>query len=192
MFLSFNTDDLYEDISKDLEFASMFDFQTYKDDHPLFSFDSKVALLQLKKDNKDVLGKFKDEAEGKYITEMCFLRAKMYSVLIQGEIDKKTNEKKIDEKKMKAKGVKSSVMKNKISHDLYKDCLFAAIDDRDTLKQQCEFYKLGSKRHTMLLEPQTKVSLSHFDDKRYYLDVIKSLPLVHYSVSQLLVYHESP
>ena len=120
------------------------------------------------KKNKDILGKFKDEAEGQYISEMIFLRAKMYSYMKDGE--KKAL--------MKAKGVKKSAMKQ-ISHERYKACLFNTNDDR---LQSCEFYRLASKDHNMNLLPQKKTSLSHYDDKRYYLDMIQSIPHGHHSI----------
>ena len=85
----------------DLDFAKIFDFSTNKDNHPIFNYGNKKELQDLIKKNKDVLGKFKDEAEGDYITEMCFLRAKMYVYM------KQSSNKPV----MKAKGVKKSAMK---------------------------------------------------------------------------------
>ena len=47
-----------KDIAMDLEFAKIFDFGTYKDDHPLFSFGNEKELRELIKKNKYVLGKW--------------------------------------------------------------------------------------------------------------------------------------
>ena len=112
MFLSIRTEDLYRDMAQDLDFLKIFDLGTYKDNHPIFSFGNKEALQDLIKKNKDVLGMFKDEAEGNYITEMCFLRAKMYTFSKEG----------VDKPIMKAKGVKKSAMKQ-LMKVMYKDCL---------------------------------------------------------------------
>ena len=84
MFLSIETDDIYKDIAEDLHFASIFDLGTYKDDHPIFTFGNKEQLQDLIKKNKDVLGMFKDEAEGKIIREMIFHRSKIYAYILEG------------------------------------------------------------------------------------------------------------
>ena len=72
MFLAIETDDLYANIKNDEGFASIFDFQTYKEDHPMFPFypivpfdlPNEPKYHELVYKNKDVLGKFKDEAKG--------------------------------------------------------------------------------------------------------------------------------
>ena len=183
MFLAIETDDLYADIKNDEEFSSIFDFQTYKEEHPMFPFypivpfdlPSEPKYHELVYKNKDVLGKFKDEAKGLSIEEACFLRAKMYTFTTQGA-----------KPVTKAKGVQGSAMK-KVCHQMYKDCLHPSANfdvdaetkqdtDLKKLKQSCKFYRLGSKKHQIELKSQTKTSLSHYDDKRYYLDAIHSLP----------------
>ena len=168
MFLSIKTDDLYRYIAMDPKFADIFDFQTYKPDHPLFSFGNRDQMMEMVKKNKDILGKFKDEAEGQYISELVFLRAKMYSYMKDGE----------SKALMKAKGVKKSAMKQ-INQERYKACLFNTDDYR---LQSCDFFKLSSKDHLMNLASQKKTSLSNYDDKRYYLDAIRSIPHGHHNV----------
>ena len=75
LFLSIRTEDLYKDIAEDLNMASHFDLQKYPVTHPLFTqFGNADRLLEIRKNNKDIFGKYKDESEGKIITEMCFIR----------------------------------------------------------------------------------------------------------------------
>ena len=51
-----------------LENSHLYDFSEYPKNHPNYSLT-----------NKKVLGKFKDELNGKIITEFCSLKPKMYS-----------------------------------------------------------------------------------------------------------------
>ena len=56
-----------------------------------------------------MIGKFKDELGGKIMTELCALRAKTYSFLIDGYDDDDYEKNKIINKK--AKGTKKCVVK---------------------------------------------------------------------------------
>jgi hypothetical protein len=67
--LRIQTDDLYEDMSQDLE---KYDTSNYDVDNKLYS-----------KQNANVVGKMKDECAGKHIIEFVGLCAKMYSILIK-------------------------------------------------------------------------------------------------------------
>ena len=64
----FQTDDFYEDISKDV--LKWFDTSNYPKNH-----------FTQSDENKKVLGKMKDEAAGKIITEFVGLRSKLYAQL---------------------------------------------------------------------------------------------------------------
>ena len=59
------TEDIYKDM---FENKDLYDFSEYPTDHPNYNIV-----------NKKVLGKFKDELNGKIITEFCVLKPKMYS-----------------------------------------------------------------------------------------------------------------
>jgi len=124
--------------------------------------------------NKDVLGLFKDEAEGAVITEMAFLRAKMYtySKTPVSPSQKEPNVAGFITKPiMKAKGVKKSAMKQ-VTVEQYRRCLFPeSIDDK---LKRVSFYRIASQNHVLRTVPQTKKSISHFDDKRFYLNGIQS------------------
>ena len=91
------TPNIYEDMKKD---QHLFDTSDYPQDHPLFSIV-----------NKKVIGKFKDELNGRYIFEFVGLKAKMYSI------------KSEDGEKKTAKGVSKSYVKKKLSHKHYLDTL---------------------------------------------------------------------
>ena len=62
--------------------------------------------------NKKVIGKMKDEAGGKHITEFVGLRSKRSSFRIDGKEEKK------------CKGIKRSKVMRTITFQDYKDCLF--------------------------------------------------------------------
>ena len=64
------TDDIYADIYAD------------KETYDLSGFDPASPFYDAT--NKKVLGKFKDETDGKQVTEFVGLRPKMYSLLIGG------------------------------------------------------------------------------------------------------------
>jgi len=161
MFLSIETEDLYKDIAEDLEFAKYFDFKKYSDEHDLFNkFGNKEELLKIKKENKDVFGKFKDEAEGKQIKECCFIRSKMYSY-----------EKENGNEVQRLKGIPKVAMKD-IRHKRYKECLLS--EENDDRLQEATYHSIESKSHQLRTAKHVKTSLSHYDDKRYYLDAIQS------------------
>ena len=58
------TDDIYKDM-----FENIYDFSEYPTDHANYNIE-----------NKKVLGKFKDELNGKMITGFCSLKPKMYRI----------------------------------------------------------------------------------------------------------------
>ena len=69
-----------------------------------------------------MIGKFKDELGGKIMTELCALRAKTYSFLIDGYDDDDYEKNKIINKK--TKGTKKFVVKTEIKSNNYVDSLF--------------------------------------------------------------------
>jgi len=161
MILSIQTEDLYKDMAEDLEFTSIFDLGTYKADHPIFNFGNKEALQDLIKKNKDILGKFKDESEGEQLTQMCFLKAKMYSLSKQGA----------SKPIIKAKGIKKSAMKE-LTKQMYINCLLS--DKKEDLLRTSTFQRISSNNHKLTTKQQTKKSISHLDDKRHYTDALHS------------------
>lgn len=82
------------------------------------------------------------------------LRAKMYSFIIH---DEKRSEVK------KAKGVSKSVVNKELSYELYLGCLFSDEMERHQMRS------IRSENHNLYLKSINKISLSPFDDKRYWL-----------------------
>ena len=170
LFLRIETEDLYRDIAGDLEMATHLDLSNYKDTHPLFTqFGNKDELMKIKSENKAVFGKFKDENAGGIINEMCFIKAKMYSFTKEG--DTKAT--------FKAKGVKKSAMKE-LTHDRYRKCLLSA--ERQDRVMDTTFYRISCKNHELATIKQTKRALSHYDDKRHYMNALQSLAHGHYKI----------
>ena len=131
--------------------------------------------------NKKVIGKFKDEAGGKIISEFVGEKPKMYSYLTEIEtkpikICGKTYGKITKTKESKtAKGVKKSVIRKEIKHQHYKDCLF----NNQIMKHKMN--TIRSECHQVSSYQINKTSLSCYDDKRYILDDgISSLAYGHY------------
>ena len=140
------TDDIYEDMQKDKE---LYDFSDYPKNHVLYNDE-----------NKKVIGKFKDEAGSKIITEFIGLRAKMYAFTTD------TYESK------KAKGVKRAVVKNELKFSDYKKSLLGA--DRGTIQQKVNFNTIRSFKHELYSISQNKIGLCSFDDKRYLIDNVNT------------------
>ncbi|KAL4153048.1 hypothetical protein QTP88_000881 [Uroleucon formosanum] len=118
--------------------------------------------------NKKVLGKFKDELNGKIMTEFIGLRSKLYSHRI---LD---TEKEIK----KAKGVKKNVVENKICFNDFENCL---------LTKESKYVKQNlfrTKKHDIFTVEQNKKALSVYDDKRFILDNgIDTLAWGHYKTN---------
>ena len=133
------TEDAYKDFYKDKD---LFDNSDYSPESK-FYFDN----------NKKVIGKFKDEASGVPIVEFVGLRSKMYSYLLENEVNVK-----------KCKGIKKNVVRKQIVHQNYKETLFNKSQEYHTFKT------IRSDKHNLASYIINKTSLSCYDDKRYILD----------------------
>ena len=133
------TEDLYQDMKQDVQ---LYDTSNYPQDHFLYSTT-----------NKKVIGKFKDETAGLPIREWVGLRAKMYSMKLDDDKEKKTG-----------KGINKNVLKKEIKHQDFKDCLFNHQEYTHTM------VNFRSQQHQLFTIKQTKKALSPFDDKRYILE----------------------
>ena len=125
----------------------MLDFSNYSKDSKFFD-----------ETNKKVIGKMKDESEGKIIDEFVGLKSKMYSM------------KNIDGKESNtAKGVNIATEFNE-----FKDTLFNKKIIRHKMR------RIQGKKHKMGAYKINKISLSVFDDKRFVLnDGIHTLVYFH-------------
>ena len=118
--------------------------------------------------NKKVPGKFKDESASKCITEFVGLRSKMYSFMFDDKKDVSKAEVRV------AKGVQKSVIFNDLRFSTYLNCLW-----NDEVKEH-NFKTIRSMKHSVATYTQSKITLCPFEDKRYLLDAINSLPYGHY------------
>ena len=141
--------------------SHLFDLSNYDDDSP-YRDDT----------NKKVLGKFKDECDGKSPSEFVGLRPKMYSLKI-GSQETKT-----------AKGVKRAHVKSHIQHADYRRCLLS--EERSDKQQIAKFNTIRSKAHKVQSLEISKVGLCAYDNKRYLLeDGISSYSYGHQKIGQL-------
>ena len=147
MILSMETKDIIKDL-KNLE--DIFDFSNLDENHKLFSTK-----------NKKVIGKFKLETpKNIWIDEFVCLRSKAYSFKCKDN----------DENNNKIKGISKSQSKH-IKFEEYYNCLFGG-----EYQKECDNYIIRSINHEMVLQEVKKSTLSLFDDKRCYINNIKSIP----------------
>lgn len=106
-------------------------------------------------ENKKILGKFKDEANGLPIKEFVGLKSKCYSYI--SDDDKETK-------------------KCELSHQIYYETLMGLNSGIIKLKQN----GIRAIDHKLRTTNQEKISLSIFDDKTFLIDTINSLPHGHY------------
>eukprot|EP00438_Fugacium_kawagutii_P002275 Skav227368 [mRNA] locus=scaffold2373:95507:96952:+ [translate_table: standard] len=146
------TDDIFEDFK---ELREHMDFSSYDKNHP--NYDPC---------NKKVIGKFKDECDGKIIVDFLALRPKMYCYKLYNEV--------VEEKK--AKGVPKAKVKKELNMKDYENALH--------LKElkAVNFNAIRSKNHQIYSINQSKVGLSSYDNKRYWLNDYNSVPYGHYSI----------
>lgn len=156
LLYAIETDNVYADMRQHHEH---FDLSNYPDDHQIFANDHPEVVKWLKKKNKKVVGKMKDEAGGDPILEFVGLRAKAYAYL-QESYDKDLNAFTVTDNK-KLKGIKKSTVKKKIHFDHYKKCLFSGIDHFASM------VTFQSKLHQLTTVEQVKKALCRYDDKRF-------------------------
>ena len=124
------SENVYEEFFK---WKDLFDFSNYSKDSKFFD-----------ETNKKVIGKMKDESEGKIIDEFVGLKSKMYSI------------KNIDGKESNtAKGVNIATEFNELKGILFNKKII-----------RYKIRRIHSKKHKMGTYEINKISLSVFDDKR--------------------------
>ena len=145
--------DLYTDLRR---IKSVLDTSNYPQNHFLYSTS-----------NRFIPGKFKDEnppESGNEVIQFCGLKSKMYSILFKNQLEK-----------IKAKGVSKNSLKN-VSHSDYvrsltgENTLVSSIFAIRSYKQQ--LYTIKSDKH----------SINAYDDKRYPINAIETLPYGHYKI----------
>ena len=169
--------DIYQDMLKD---RHRFDLSEYDPQGDFgFMYDST---------NKKVKGLMKDvTAKTGVITEIVFVKSKMYSYVTNKEVEIKDKDGKPTGKKefcleMKAKGIDKSFMKHRQRFESYKTAIFSNVVQPVTATK-IRFYK--HKLHTVKIK---KTGLHGIDDKRYMLDNINSIPYGHPDISKINSY----
>ena len=166
--------DIYEFV---YNHKTLYDFSEYPSTH--FCYDTT---------NEKVTGKFKDQTQGRAITEFVALTSKMYAFqlaplatqFIENPADVKNNHLKETKTYKKAKGVTKNVTEKSLSFDNYKNCLF----NQQTYSNEQTL--LRSKDHKIGFYKQLKSSLTPIDTKRYNLDNgIDTLAFGHYKISEM-------
>ena len=144
-----------EDVFKDFrEIGEHMDFLDYPVDHPNHSTA-----------NNKIIGKFKDEVNGKIISEFIGLKPKMYAMQMDDGIDYK-----------KAKGVPKNIVKKHINFNMYKKTL------NENAKSNIQFQAIRSYNHQLYSITCSKSGLSNFENKRYYTSNDESYPHGHYKL----------
>ena len=160
------TSNIYSDMGRE-DRNNEFDFSEYvpgKDGYWLYSTKNKKAL-----------GKFKDELNGRPLSEFAGLRSKCLSLLFYGLVkENKILHEKISEKQTD-KGIKKSVKKKHLRHRHFKEVLNQLSEI--TVKQNM----IKSKAHSIGTFHQRKTALTCFDTKRWIcLDNIHTHAYGHY------------
>ena len=136
LLVDLKTSDVYADIES---MKTHYDCSDYPKNHPLY-----------REQNKNVIGKFKDECSGTSIAEYVGLRPKMYSSL------------RADEQLIKkAKDVKKYVTTKQNNFSNYKDALF----NQKTYSH--EMNMLRSQKHQIYGLTINKTTVSPLDTKRW-------------------------
>ena len=142
--LSMKTANIIKDF-KNLE--DVFDFSNLNGIHEKFS-----------NNNEKVIGKFKIKTHKKvWVDECVCLRSKACSFNCKNNIESKNNLKAISQSQLKH-----------LKFEEFYNCLFG-----EDYQKECDNYILRSIDHEMYLQKK-RSSLSIFDDKRCYEDIIKS------------------
>ena len=141
------------------------DFSDYPKYHPCYD-----------PTNKHRLGYFKDEMNGKVITELIGLIPKMYS--------SKIDEKSIQMMKQRKTGIPKKTLKRSLNFENYRKTL---VDNES---------KKGMLNSIRSYQPQifsitcNKQGLSSYDNKRFYFSNDESYPHGHYKINQLTTTHD--
>ena len=143
------TEDFYIVIAKDVD--KWFETSVYDKDHN--------RPLPIGK-NKKVIGMFKEELNGKIMTELCAPRAKTYAFKYDNDKEKK-----------KTKGTKKCVIKNDLTFENYKELV---LKNKILMRSELRFKR---DHHNVYTEEVNKIAISSNDDRRLQtLDGITTYP----------------
>ena len=117
--------------------------------------------------NKKVLGKFNYEMDGNVITNFIALRPEIYCLKV-------FNEKKVEKN---AKGVPKNSVKKDLDMKDYENTL------HKHKPKNVNFNAIRSKNHQIYSINQSKVGLTSYDNKRYWMNDTEGVPYGHYSIT---------
>ena len=117
-------------------------------------------------------GKFKNETKWHSIEEFVALRPKQYSYITEN--DELNEEFKKEGKLMRAKGLNRESVKKYLTHQMYVDQVL-----KDQKVISCKMQNIQSKNFRMYTQYIWKKALVNYENKRYWLDSIYSLPFGH-------------
>ena len=152
--IGFDTDSMILNIFSDDIYQDMksiqkdLDTSEYPKEHLLFS-----------NENKKVIGKFKDELHGELIKEIIFMKSKVYAYKLMSSSSVK-----------KLKGCSKVIINKEINYDDYDKILHST---NELNKKQ---WQIHSQNHEIYYEEIDKKVLCAFDDKRYCIDSIRTIP----------------
>jgi len=156
-----------EDLKTDEQLRNLFDLSVYKKDDPIFTNVTNAEELQNK--TRYIPGLMKDETAGDEIVEFVGLSSKVYRFITKKE-----------KEKVCAKGVKRSKFNSpELSMRAFKSILFSST------KNEVTFEAMRSEKHEVFWKTISKVGLSAYDNKFFYINEIDSLPYGHRNIKQL-------
>ena len=145
---SLNNKKLEENKEEVKYIKDLFDFSDYPKEHFLYSDE-----------NKKVIGIPKDEYKGKVTKEATALKSKLYFLdILNGKIIKKV------------KGITKATIKHQINIDDAKDCLM------NKKNKWHKNYCIRAQKFEVNTIEQNKISMSPFDNKRYLVNNIETIP----------------
>ncbi len=153
--------------------ADEFDWSGYSPSHPVFNGMSADEIDELRKRNKKVLLKMKDELDGYRMSEFVGVRAKCYSFLV----DERDRDGYFKSKRctMKNKGINAAALKSQVVHDDYRKCVM------ESQRKFISARSIRSYNHQIYSIRQVKLALINFDDKRWMCeDGTETLPHGHH------------
>ena len=137
------------DVYEDMKsIKHLFDFSDYPKDHMLYS----------DKNNK-VIGISKDDQKGTIIKEIIALKSKSYFINVHE-----------DEIIKRLKGVTKATIKNQVTFEDAKECL------ENGKKIYHKNYTIRAENFELNTIEQNKISMSSFDNKRYLVNNIETIP----------------
>jgi len=144
------------------------DFSNYHPEHELYNNDHKNAL-----------GYLKNEISHDEISEFVGVKSKVYAITTH-----------LGELQSKAKGVKKAYKKN-LPFSNFKECVFTI------RSQEVSQSSITSKNHQNMIILSKRVAFTSFDDKRYLLCNIHSVPygsklIAHYKSTHQCVFCNHP